>query len=73
MIKRVDKAVEAVSKDVADGKFEGGSTRTLSLKDGGVGLPESNPNVSDDIMAKVKEYEAKITSGEITVPTAPSK
>ncbi|MGU3473768.1 BMP family protein [Paenibacillus sp. D51F] len=73
MIKRVDQAVEMVSKDLADGKFEGGSTRTLSLKDGGVGLPENNPNVPEDVMAKVKEYEAKITGGEITVPTAPSK
>ncbi|QJC50227.1 BMP family ABC transporter substrate-binding protein [Paenibacillus albicereus] len=68
MVKRVDQAVQIVSQALIDGDFKGGTTRTLTLKDGAVGLPENNPNVSEDIMAKVKEYEAKIVSGEVTVP-----
>ncbi|OXM14584.1 BMP family lipoprotein [Paenibacillus herberti] len=68
MVKRVDEAVIIVSKELIDGKFEGGKTRLLTLKDGAVGLPENNPNVSEEIMAKVKEYEAKITNGDIKVP-----
>lgn len=68
MVKRVDEAVVIVSKEVIEGKFEGGKTRLLTLKDKAVGLPENNPNIPEDVMAKVKEYEGKITSGEITVP-----
>ncbi|WP_420798628.1 BMP family lipoprotein [Paenibacillus beijingensis] len=69
MVKRVDLAVQIVSKDVIDGKFEGGKERVLSLKDGGVGLPETNKNIPDDVLAKVNEYKDKIISGEIKVPT----
>lgn len=67
MMKRVDEAVKTVSKDMADGKFEG-KIIELGLKEKGVGLPEKNPNVPADVLAKVKEYEAKIVSGEIKVP-----
>lgn len=69
MVKRVDQAIQIVSKDLIDGKFEGGKERVLSLKDGGVGLPETNKNVPDDVMAKVNEYKDKIIKGEVTVPT----
>ncbi|WP_151732900.1 BMP family lipoprotein ['Paenibacillus yunnanensis' Narsing Rao et al. 2020] len=70
MIKRVDEAVKKVSQQVVDGTFEGGKTTVLSLKDNGVGLPEtSKANVTEDILAKVEEYKQKIISGEITVPS----
>lgn len=71
MLKRVDEAVYRVSKDLIDGKFAGGATTMLGLKDNGVGLPEtSTKNVPADVLAKVEEYKAKIISGEIQVPTA---
>lgn len=71
MLKRVDEAVYRVSKDLIDGKFTGGATTMLGLKDNGVGLPEtSTKNVPADVLAKVDEYKAKIISGEIQVPTA---
>lgn len=70
MMKGVEAAVTKVSKDLIDGKWEGGKTQVLGLKDNAVGLPEtSTKNVPADVLAKVEEYKAKIISGEITVPT----
>ncbi|KHL94427.1 CD4+ T-cell-stimulating antigen [Paenibacillus sp. IHB B 3415] len=69
MIKRVDEAVKKVSQQVVDGTFKGGTTTVLSLKDNGVGLPEtSKANVSAEILAKVDEYSKQIIDGTITVP-----
>lgn len=68
MIKRVDVAVKNVTQQVIDGTFEGGKVTNLTLKEDGVGLPEENPNVSQEILDKVEEYKQKIISGEITVP-----
>ncbi|WP_127586710.1 BMP family lipoprotein [Paenibacillus koleovorans] len=71
MVKRVDLAVERISKEVMDGQFKPGTTTALALKDDAVGIPEtSKKNVSADILKKVEEYKAKIVSGEIKVPTA---
>ncbi|QSF46101.1 MULTISPECIES: BMP family lipoprotein [Paenibacillus] len=70
MIKRVDEAVKKVSQQVVDGTFKGGTTTVLSLKDNGVGLPEtSKANVSAEILAKVDEYKQQIIDGKITVPS----
>lgn len=69
MVKRVDHAVYQVSNDIIGGKFEGGKTIRLGLKDDGVGLPEtSSKNVPDDVLKKVDEYKQKIVNGEIKVP-----
>lgn len=73
MMKRVDVAAYDVAKMTQEGQFPGGQKLVFTLENGGVGMPESNPNLSDDITAKVKEYEAKVVSGEITVPTLPSR
>jgi basic membrane protein A len=73
MVKRVDKAVEIVSKGLVDGKFQGGKVTVLGLKDDGVGIPDtSSKNVSAAILAKVADYKAKIISGEIVVPAVPA-
>jgi basic membrane protein A len=69
MVKRVDKAVALISKDLVAGKFQGGKITVLGLKEDGVGIPAtSSKNVSADILKKVDEYKAKIISGEIKVP-----
>ncbi|WP_342564766.1 BMP family ABC transporter substrate-binding protein [Paenibacillus sp. FSL R7-0345] len=69
MIKRVDEAVKKVSQQVVDGTFKGGTTTVLTLKDNGVGLPEtSKANVSAEILAKVEEYKQQIIDGTIVVP-----
>lgn len=69
MMKRVDQAVIRVSNDVISGKFQGGKTVTLGLKDDAVGLPETSAkNVPADVLKKVDEYKQKIVKGEIKVP-----
>jgi len=72
MMKRVDQAVKLTSADFAAGKINAKNaqkegSRELGLKEGGVGLPQENPNVPADVLAKVKEFEQKIISGEIKV------
>lgn len=70
MIKRVDEAVKKVSQQVVDGTFKGGTTTVLSLKDNGVGIPEtSKANVTPEILAKVDEYSKQIVDGTIKVPS----
>lgn len=50
-----------------DGKFPGGETLTFDAKNDGIGLPEENPNLSDDTITKAKEVFEKIKSGDIKV------
>lgn len=69
MMKRVDVAVYDISKSLIDGSFQGGTSLNLGLAEDGVGLPENNPNVPEEILAQVAEYSAKIVSGEIVVPS----
>lgn len=69
MVKRVDEAVYRVSKDVIDGKFEGGKIVWLGLAEDGVGLAEtSKKNVPEDVLKLADEFKQKIVKGEITVP-----
>ena len=67
MMKRVDQAVQQVSQSVADGSFAPGMVN-LGIAENGVGLPENNPNVPADVLAKVQEFSDKIKNGEIVVP-----
>lgn len=70
MVKRVDVAVQTVSKALLDGNFPAGHV-VLGINENGVGLPADNPHVAKDVLDKVAEYQAKIASGEITVPETP--
>lgn len=71
MMKRVDVAAYDVSKMVIAGTFPGGSTFVFSLKNEGVGLPASNPNLSADIIAVANDYAAQIASGSLLVSEIP--
>lgn len=73
MMKRVDVASYEVSKMTMTGKFPGGQILTFDLKSKGVGIPDTNPNLSSDISSAVKGYAAKIASGSIKVPKEPAK
>ncbi|MCL6571224.1 MAG: BMP family ABC transporter substrate-binding protein [Bacillus sp. (in: Bacteria)] len=54
-------------KQELDGKFPGGKTLLLDVKNDGVGLPEENPNLSDETVTKVSEVFEKMKSDEIKV------
>ncbi|MBN1520193.1 MAG: BMP family ABC transporter substrate-binding protein [Spirochaetales bacterium] len=73
MMKRVDVAAETVSQMTLDGQFPGGTVMVFSLKNNGVGIPDSNPNLSADIISQVNEYAQKIASGELVVSEIPAK
>jgi basic membrane protein A len=72
-MKRVDVAAHDVAVMTRDGKFPGGQVLTFSLKNKGVGVPASNPNLSADITKKVAEFEAQIASGKVKVSEVPAK
>jgi basic membrane protein A len=55
------------------GKFPGGQNLVFSLANDGVGIPDKNPTLSDDIVAKVKEYAVKIKAGTLKVSEVPAK
>ena len=70
MVKRTDVAVETVVKDYADGKFPGGKTVTLGLKEDGVGLSPmkfTHDMIPAATLAKVDGLKADILSGKIKV------
>ena len=67
-MKRVDKAVEEVSKDAIDGKEIGGKTYSLGLTEGGVGIPEKHDLMGDDTYNAAMALEQKIKDKEIVPP-----
>lgn len=72
-LKRVDVAAYDVAKMANEGNFPGGQEIVFDLAKGGVGLPDENPNLTDDILTAVADATAKIVSGDIVVPTVPSR
>ena len=66
MLKRVDVAAYNAAKAVAEGTFKGGIVR-YSLADGGVGIPEENPNMPEDVRAAVDQAYNDIKEGKVTV------
>ncbi len=60
-------------QQIIDGEFKGGQKIVLDSSNGGVGLPDENPNLSEDTVAKYEETFAKVASGELVVPTSPEE
>lgn len=73
MMKRVDVAAYDVSKMTLDNNFPGGEVLLFNLANSGVGLPAENPNLSDEIIAKVAEFEQQVVDGDIEVPVVPNR
>ncbi|PJI07595.1 MULTISPECIES: BMP family lipoprotein [Clostridium] len=67
-LKLVNVAVAKVSKDAMDGKKIGGKTYTYGLKDGAVGIPTKNKNLSPEVYDAAMKLENKIKDGSIVVP-----
>jgi len=66
-MKKLDQVSLDMVKAELDGKFPGGETLTFDAKNDGVGLPDKNPNLSDETVNKVKEVYEKIKSDEVKV------
>jgi len=66
-MKQIDKAAADMIKAEKDGEFPGGETLTFDAKNDGVGLPDENPNLSEDTTSKVDEVFELIKSGEVKV------
>ncbi|WJH36102.1 BMP family ABC transporter substrate-binding protein [Paenibacillus aurantius] len=66
-MKKIDQAAFDMIKAEKDGKFPGGKTITFDSKNDGVGIPDKNPNLTEDTVKKVTETLGKIKSGEIKV------
>jgi basic membrane protein A len=67
-MKLVGKAMTIVSKDVKDGKKLGGTTQVFGIKEGAAGIPDKNPNVSDDVLKATSNVQKDIVDGKIVVP-----
>lgn len=67
-IKDVGKAIEIISLKLMNGEEIGGQTFSYGIKEGCVGIPESNPNLDKNIQNSVKKLEEEISSGEINPP-----
>ncbi|MBM7618795.1 basic membrane protein A [Bacillus tianshenii] len=66
-MKQIDKAAADMIKAEKDGEFPGGETLIFDAKNDGVGLPDENPNLSEDTTSKVDEVFELIKSGEVKV------
>ncbi|MGL5416084.1 MAG: BMP family lipoprotein [Clostridium sp.] len=65
--KKIGKSAFDMIKAEQEGKFPGGQTLVYDINNDGVGIPEKNPNLSEDTIAKVKEVTEKMKAGEIKV------
>lgn len=70
-LKCVDVATYDAAQAVMDDKFEAGTT-TYMLKEDGVGYPEENPNLSDDIKAALDKAIEDIIAGDVEVGSTPT-
>jgi basic membrane protein A len=69
-IKRVDQGVFLTIRNVANGSFRGGRDAVFNLRNGGVGLGRTSPQVPHAYIARLDALRQQIVSGQITPPTA---
>jgi len=66
-MKKVDKAAYDMIKADIDGKFPGGQTLLFDATNDGVGIPVTNPNLSDAAVKAATDALAKIKDGSLKV------
>lgn len=66
-IKKLSQASYDMITAELNNSFPGGTSLTFDASNNGVGIPNNNPNLSDDIVAKVLEVSEKIKNKEISV------
>lgn len=55
------------------GEFPGGKTLTFDIKNDGVGIPEKNPNLSEDTISKVNQVKEDMKADKIKVSAEKGK
>ena len=66
-IKKIDEAAYQIIEAELNGEFKGGETIIFDTSNDGVGIPEENPNLSENTLNKVKEVYELIKNGTISV------
>lgn len=73
VMKKVDNAVNGAYERYTGGELPFGKQETVGVKEDGAGVVKNqyyDEQIPDNVKAVVEEYEAKIGSGEVQVPTA---
>ena len=66
-MKKIDVSTYDMIKNELDGKFVGGQTLVFDAANDGIGLPEENPNLSEETQNKVDEIFELIKAGTLKV------
>ncbi|MGN0143662.1 MAG: BMP family protein, partial [Clostridium sp.] len=66
-MKKVDVASYNVIKDIHNNEFKGGQNVVYDITKDAVGLPEENPNLSNEIVEKINDITSKMKDGKIVV------
>ncbi len=69
-VKRVDTGVFQTVKQVADGKFAGGTDLNFNLANGGMDVGKINPAVPQDLIDQMNDLKQQIIDGKVKVPAA---
>jgi len=67
-LKKVDIVTEDLSTKLANGEEIGGQNYNYGLKEGGVGIPEENPNMDKEVYDKTMEKAQEIIDEKIVPP-----
>ncbi len=67
-IKDVGKAVNLISTYALNKEKIGGKTFSFGIKEGCVGIPQNNPNLSSNVQSKASVLQKKLVEGEIIPP-----
>ncbi|WP_195987625.1 BMP family ABC transporter substrate-binding protein [Clostridium sp. D53t1_180928_C8] len=65
--KKLNQVSYDMIKAAVDGNFPGGETLTFDASNDGVGIPEENPNLSEETVNKVNEVLEMIKNGDIII------
>jgi len=66
-MKKIDQATFDTIKAETEGKFPGGQTLTFDASNDGIGIPATNPNLSEEAAKAAADALAQVKAGEVKV------